>query len=162
MYSRLCSNRNLPRTRDRRTFRGVKKIRDSCSGRFRYHLFTSDFRDQDDRHSQYQFWRKGHERSLSEPLLPLRGLRLQRKDVKTCRRKALRHDRICSLPPDHLSGCSRCCDRSPDQLKSAPRSSVFFRSDVRWCWYRICLWSDLRGLGCTGCYNDRCCGRYSW
>ena len=23
--------------------------------RFRYHLFTSDFRDQDDRHSKYQF-----------------------------------------------------------------------------------------------------------
>lgn len=90
------------------------------------------------------------------------GFWLQRKDVKTCRRKALRHDCICSLPPDHLSGCSRCCDRSPDQLKSAPRSSVFFLSDVRWCWYRICLWSDFRGLGCTGCYNDRCCGRYSW
>ena len=102
------------------------------------------------------------ERPLPEPLLPLRRLRLQRKDVKTCRRKALRHDRVCCLPPDHLSGCSRCCDRSPDQLKSAPRSPVFFRSDVRWCWYRICLWSDFRGLGCTGCYNDRCCGRYSW
>ena len=37
------------------TFRGIKKIRDSCSGCFRYHLFTPDFRDQDDRHSQYQF-----------------------------------------------------------------------------------------------------------
>ena len=106
--------------------------------------------------------RDDHEGSLPELILPLRRLRLQRKDVKTCRRKALRHDRICCLPPDHLSGCSRCCDRSPDQLKSAPRSSVFFLSDVRWCWYRICLWSDLRGLGCTGCYNDRCCGRYSW
>ena len=85
---------------------------------------------------------------MKDPLLPLRRLWLQRKDVKTCRRKALRHDRICCLPPDHLSGYHWCSDRTCDQLKPTPRSPVFFRSDVRRCRYRICLWSDLRGLGC--------------
>ena len=78
--------------------------------------------------------------------------------------KMLRHagGKLCVMIAFAACLLITCCDRSPDQLKSAPRSSVFFLSDVRWCWYRICLWSDLRGLGCTGCYNDRCCGRYSW
>lgn len=33
----------------------LRKYAIPASGCFRYHLFTPDFRDQDDRHSQYQF-----------------------------------------------------------------------------------------------------------
>ena len=93
---------------------------------------------------------------------PLRRLRLQRKDVKTCRRKALRHE--IAFAACLLITCRDVLSVTIAHLINLNRSSLFSVLPQQMsggCWYRICLWSDLQGLGCTGCYNDRCCGGYS-
>ena len=87
--------------------------------------------------------RGDHEGSLPELILPLRGLRLQREDVKARRRKALYPHRICSMSSDHLSGPLRI--RTEPAHRNAPALSapVLFRGDVRRCRHRVCVRSDL-------------------
>ena len=87
--------------------------------------------------------RDDHEGSLPELILPLRGLRLQREDVKARRRKALYLHRICSMSSDHLSGPLRIRTEPAHRNAPALSSPVFFRSDVRRCRHRVCVRPNL-------------------
>ena len=140
---------------------GAQKIRDPGACYFRSDLLDHRILHQGCRNRRNLLRRDDHEGSLPELILPLRRLRLQRKDVKTCGRKALCPDRIRGMSPDHLPG--------PLRLRPEPAASECIRSWLSSALPQRCPAAlalrlpsarSLKSWGAARRHRCRCCGRY--